>query len=86
MTAKTIVADKIIDIIAVHLGVDEEEVMPNASFRNDLGADSLDQVELMMSMEEAFDIKIPEEDAEKILTVREAIDYVEKRLADETSC
>jgi acyl carrier protein len=58
------------------LGVDEGEVTPNASFVDDLGADSLDTVELVMAFEEAFDIEIPDEEAEKIKTVKNAIDYI----------
>ncbi|WP_417916000.1 acyl carrier protein [Candidatus Electronema sp. JC] len=72
------VADKMIDIIVEQLSVDKEKVVPAASFVDDLGADSLDQVELIMAMEEAFDIEIPDEDAEGIKTVQNAIDYVEK--------
>uniref|UniRef100_UPI0040563EBA acyl carrier protein n=1 Tax=Candidatus Electronema sp. TaxID=2698783 RepID=UPI0040563EBA len=72
------VADKMIDIIVEQLSVDKEKVVSAASFVDDLGADSLDQVELIMAMEEAFDIEIPDEDAEKIRTVQNAIDYVEK--------
>jgi acyl carrier protein len=72
------VAEKMIDIIVEQLSVDKEKVVPNASFVDDLGADSLDQVELIMAMEEAFDVEIPDEDAEKIKTVQSAIDYVEK--------
>jgi acyl carrier protein len=60
------------------LGVDEGEVTPTASFVDDLGADSLDTVELVMAFEEAFGIEIPDEDAEKIATVKDAIDYIEK--------
>ncbi len=72
------VEDKVKQIIVEQLGVDEAEVTPNASFVDDLGADSLDQVELIMAFEEAFDIEIPDEDAEKIKTVQDAVDYVEK--------
>src|SRR5512135_2302116 len=71
------VADKVKSIIVEQLGVDEEEVTPDASFVDDLGADSLDQVELIMAFEEEFGIEIPDEDAEKILRVREAVDYIE---------
>ena len=60
------------------LGVDEGEVTPNARFIDDLGADSLDTVELVMRFEEEFNIEIPDEDAEKIQSVRDAIDYIEK--------
>jgi acyl carrier protein len=70
--------DKVKQIIVEQLGVDEAEVTPNASFVDDLGADSLDQVELIMAFEEAFDIEIPDEDAEKIKTVHDAVEYVEK--------
>ena len=76
--AKTAVAENIKQIIIEQLGVDEGEVTPNASFVDDLGADSLDTVELVMAFEEAFDIEIPDEDAEKIRTVKDAIDYIEK--------
>ena len=71
------VADKIKSIIAEQLSVDEEEVTPDASFADDLGADSLDTVELVMALEEEFGIEIPDEDAEKITRVKEAIEYVE---------
>ena len=63
------------------LGVDEEEVVPSASFVDDLGADSLDLVELIMAMEEQFDVSIPDEDAEKIVTVQDAIDYIKKSIS-----
>ena len=68
--------DKIKKIIAEKLGVDLDEVVPEASFVDDLGADSLDLVELIMSMEEEFDIEISDEDAEKLLTVKDALEYV----------
>jgi acyl carrier protein len=71
------VADKVKSIIVEQLGVDEEEVTPDASFVEDLGADSLDTVELVMAFEEEFGIEIPDEDAEKITRVKEAIDYIE---------
>ena len=70
------VADKVKSIIVEQLGVDEEEVTPDASFVDDLGADSLDTVELVMAFEEEFDIEIPDEDAEKLTTVGEAIAYL----------
>ena len=73
------VEDKVKKIIAEKLSVDIEEVVPKASFVDDLGADSLDLVELIMSMEEEFDIDISDEDAEGILTVKDALDYVAKR-------
>ena len=71
------VADKVKSIIVEQLGVDEEEVTPDASFVDDLGADSLDTVELVMAFEEEFGIDIPDEDAEKMSTVGEAIKYLE---------
>ena len=67
------------DIIVEQLSVEKEKVVPNASFVDDLGADSLDLVELIMAMEEGFDIEIPDEDAEGIATVQDAIDYVKKK-------
>ena len=72
------VADKVKGIIVEQLGVDEEEVTPDASFVDDLGADSLDTVELVMAFEEEFGIEIPDEDAEKIQSVRDAISYIEQ--------
>src|SRR4026209_2355670 len=71
------VADKVKGIIVEQLGVDEEEVTPDASFVDDLGADSLDTVELVMAFEEEFGIEIPDEDAEKITRVKEAVEYIE---------
>jgi len=70
------VEERIMQIIVAQLGADEGEVTPNASFVDDLGADSLDTVELVMAFEEAFDIEIPDEQAEKIRTVKDAIDYI----------
>jgi acyl carrier protein len=72
------VEEKVKQIIVEQLQVDEAEVTPGASFQEDLGADSLDVVELVMQFEEAFDIQIPDEDAEKIKTVKDAVDYIEK--------
>ena len=71
------VEEKVKQIIVEQLAVDEAEVTPTASFVDDLGADSLDTVELVMALEEAFDLEIPDEDAEKILTVKQAIDYIQ---------
>jgi acyl carrier protein len=71
--------EKVKQIISEQLGVDEGEVTPSASFIDDLGADSLDTVELVMALEEAFDVEIPDEDAEKIRTFQDAIDYIDKR-------
>lgn len=70
------VEDKIKQIIAEKLGVELSEVVPEASFVDDLGADSLDLVELVMTMEEEFDIDISDEDAEKLVTVQDAINFV----------
>lgn len=67
---------KVIEIIVEQLGVAEEEVTPNASFVDDLGADSLDTVELVMALEEEFDLEIPDEDAENITSVKDAITYL----------
>lgn len=69
---------KMIDIIVEQLSVDREKVVSGASFVDDLGADSLDLVELIMAMEEEFDVEIPDEEAEKITTVQNAIDFVAK--------
>ena len=71
--------DKITDIIVDKLGVDKNKVTSNARFIEDLGADSLDTVELIMQFEEDFDLEIPDEDAEKILSVKEAFDYINKK-------
>ena len=70
--------ERVKQIIVEQLGVDEGEVTPTASFVDDLGADSLDTVELVMAFEEAFGMEIPDEDAEKIATVKDAVDYIEK--------
>jgi acyl carrier protein len=72
------VADKVKSIIVEQLGVDEEEVTSDASFVEDLGADSLDTVELVMAFEEEFEIEIPDEEAEKITRVKDAVEYIEK--------
>lgn len=74
------VSERLKKIIVDQLGVDESEVVPNASFVEDLNADSLDLVELIMSLEEEFKLQISDEDAEKITTVQEAEDYIEERL------
>lgn len=70
------VEEKVQKIVAEKLSVEPGEVLPEASFVDDLGADSLDLVELIMAMEEAFDIEIPDEDAEKLQTVQDAINYI----------
>jgi acyl carrier protein len=72
------VEERVKQIIVEQLGVDEGEVTPTASFVDDLGADSLDTVELVMAFEENFGIEIPDEDAEKIATVKDAVDYIDK--------
>ena len=72
------VSDRVKKIIVDQLGVEEDLVNPEASFVDDLGADSLDTVELVMALEEEFGIEIPDEDAEKITRVKEAVDYIEK--------
>ena len=74
------VEEKVKQLIVEQLGVDEAEVTPNAHFIDDLGADSLDIVELVMTFEEAFEIEIPDEDAEKITTVKQAIDYIQSHV------
>ncbi len=76
------VAQKVIKIVAEQLGVREEEIKPESSFVNDLGADSLDTVELVMALEDEFGMEIPDEDAEKISTVGDAIKYIEEKLAN----
>ena len=68
------------EIIAEQLGVDENDLEPDSSFVEDLGADSLDIVELIMALEEEFEMEISDQDAEKILTVKDALDYVRKRI------
>ncbi len=73
--------EKVIAIITDKLGVEETDVTPNASFTNDLGADSLDTVELIMEFETVFNMTIPDEDAEKILTVGDALDYIKEKAA-----
>ena len=71
--------EKIKSIVADQLGVDEDQVTEDASFIDDLGADSLDTVELIMSFEEEFDVEIPDEDAQKIKTVKDVIEYIESK-------
>jgi acyl carrier protein len=74
------VEDRVADIIVEQLGITKEEIVPEASFIDDLGADSLDIVELVMAMEETFDIEIPDDDAEKIQTIGDAFSYVKEHL------
>ncbi len=80
MAAEDRTEERIKKIITENLGVEEDDVVPEASFVEDLGADSLDTVELVMAFEEAFDIEIPDEDAEKILTVGRAIEYIKEKM------
>jgi acyl carrier protein len=75
------IAERVKQIIVEQLGVDESQVEDNASFVDDLGADSLDIVELVMAFEEAFELEIPDEDAEKIATVKDAVTYIENKSA-----
>ncbi|MDR0952989.1 MAG: acyl carrier protein [Elusimicrobiota bacterium] len=79
MDAKT-VEEKVKNIIVEQLGVEPEQVKPEAQFVNDLGADSLDTVELIMALEEEFDIEIPDEQAEKIKTVGEALEHIKSKV------
>lgn len=74
------VEEKMVEIIAKQLSVDKSKVVPEASFVDDLGADSLDLVELVMAMEEEFGMEIADEDAEKLQTVQDAINYVKERM------
>jgi acyl carrier protein len=80
--AVTSIEQRVKDIIVEQLGVEEDEVSPEASFIDDLGADSLDTVELVMAFEEEFNIEIPDEDAEGISTVQEAIDYIKANVKE----
>ena len=73
------IGERVKKIVVEHLGVEPEKVVDNASFIDDLGADSLDTVELVMAFEEAFSVEIPEDAAEKISTVKDAIEYIEKQ-------
>ncbi|BAT52591.1 acyl carrier protein [Nostoc sp. NIES-3756] len=73
--------EKVKKIVVEQLSVEAEKVTPQANFANDLGADSLDTVELVMALEEEFDIEIPDEAAEKITTVQEAVDYINNQVA-----
>lgn len=75
------VEQKVKEIVAQQLGVNEEQVTEEASFKDDLGADSLDVVELVMAFEEEFNIEIPDEDAEKIGTVGQAVEYIDGKTA-----
>lgn len=78
---ETEIFDKVQKLVAEQLGVEASEVTPQASFANDLGADSLDTVELVMALEEEFNIEIPDEAAEEIATVQSAVDYINNKVA-----
>ena len=73
------IAERVKEIVVEHLGVDKEKVQENASFIDDLGADSLDTVELVMAFEEQFSVEIPDDAAEKILTIKDAVDFLEMK-------
>ena len=74
------IEDRVINIVCEQMGASRDKIQPATSFINDLGADSLDTVELVMEFEDEFDINIPDEDAEKIQTVGDAIEYIKKRM------
>ena len=76
------VSKKVMEIVAKQLEKDQKEVTPGSSFANDLGADSLDTVELVMALEEEFGTEIPDEEAEKITTVQAAVDYIQNKMDD----
>ena len=78
------VAERVIEIVAEQLGADREKITKGTSFVNDLGADSLDTVELVMELEEEFDINIPDDAAEKIQTVGQAIDFIDEAVSSST--
>ena len=83
--SQTNVSEKVQEIVVEHLGVEASQVKEAASFIEDLGADSLDTVELVMAFEEEFDIEIPDEDTEKITNMQEAVSYVQKRAVETAS-
>ncbi|KST66916.1 acyl carrier protein [Mastigocoleus testarum] len=79
--SQTEIFEKVKEIVTEQLSVEAEKIKPQSNFANDLGADSLDTVELVMALEEEFDIEIPDEAAEKITTVQEAVDYINDKVA-----
>ena len=82
MLSKDDIASKVKEITSEQLGVDESQITPEAKFVDDLGADSLDTVELVMALEEEFDLEISDEEAEKLTTVEKVVDYIENRLEE----
>ncbi len=84
MANMTSIEERVIDIIASELSVDKAKVVPEASFVEDLGADSLDNVDLVMALEDSFETEIPDEDAQKMLTVRDAIHYIKTHVSVES--
>ncbi len=84
MANMTSIEERVIDIIVAELSVDKAKVVPEASFVEDLGADSLDNVDLVMALEDAFETEIPDEDAQKMLTVRDAIHYIKTHVSAES--
>jgi acyl carrier protein len=82
MADKNAIAERIIEIVAEKMDKPKEEIAPEKSFVNDLGADSLDTVELMMDIEDEFDVSIPEEEAQKIVTIGDAIKYVQEHVGN----
>lgn len=81
----TSIEERVTDIIVEQLGLEREKVSPESKFVDDLGADSLDTVEMVMALEDEFKIEIPDEDAEKISTLRDAINYIEQHLKDKSA-
>ncbi len=85
MADKNAIAERIIEIVAEKMDKPKEEIAPEKSFVNDLGADSLDTVELMMDIEDEFDVSIPEEEAQKIVTIGDAIKYVAEHAGNKSA-
>lgn len=79
------IQERVMRIVVEQLGVEEEQVTPNASFHEELGADSLDIVEMVMAFETEFNIEIPDEEAEKITNVKEAVEYLERKSVEQTA-